>query len=145
MRYSLCLLIKIIYHISLFPNTMSLNLISSSLTPVVREIATDEDPFLKQVAVEVEDIRTQEVQQLIADMIETMYAAKGIGLAAPQIRVLSRVVVFYLPESRDDTDSGGVPVTVLINPNIEPLGEEIVSDFEGLIQAVSFLNFINVI
>ena len=111
---------------------MALNINISTLTPIVRDIATDDDPLLKKVASNVENIMAHDIQQLIVDMIATMYAAKGIGLAAPQIRVSSRVMVFYLPENRDDSGNGGIPLTVLINPTVTPVEEETVSDFEGV-------------
>ena len=46
-------------------------------------------------------------------MLATMYAASGIGLAAPQVRVLQRVIVFYLPPTRDDVNGTGVPLVSL--------------------------------
>ena len=85
---------------------------------MIREIATDDDPALKIIAKEIDPntINSAEMQQLFADMEATMYSANGIGLAAPQIRVSLRVMVFYLPAARDDIYHKGVPVTVLINP-----------------------------
>ena len=97
----------------------------------VLDIATDDDPCLKTRAVEVIDYATPEVQQLIADMIKTMYHANGIGLAAPQVRSSLRIMVFYLPAARDDVHGVGVPQTILINPTISPVGEHKVIDFEG--------------
>ena len=95
------------------------------------DIATDNDPCLKVRASEVADINDATIQQLIKDMIATMYNAQGIGLAATQIRKSVRIMVFYLPETRDDINHTGVPLTVLINPTVEPIGDEFSSDYEG--------------
>jgi peptide deformylase len=99
--------------------------------PHLLEVATDNDPCLKTRATEVASVSDPDVQQLIADMIETMYKAPGIGLAAPQVRQSLRIMVFHLPAARDDVHHVGVPLTVLVNPVIEPIGEEKVFDFEG--------------
>lgn len=104
-------------------------LIFPGLTPKVLEIATDDDPVLKIKAIEVP--AEQDIQQLIVDMVATMKHANGIGLAAPQIRISLRVMVFFLPATRDDVNHVGVPLTVLINPVVVPLGEDKVEDFEG--------------
>lgn len=55
----------------------------------------------------------------------------GIGLAAPQVNVSLRIIVFYLPPNRDDVNGVGVELTVLINPTIIPLDDVKVTDFEG--------------
>ena len=74
---------------------------------------------------------SSQTKELVENMIQTMYAAKGIGLAAPQIRILKRIIVFYLPATRDDVNGVGVPLTVLINPNMTVLDDSTVIDFEG--------------
>jgi peptide deformylase len=97
------------------------------------KICTDNDPILKILASEInlEDILSHEIQQLLVDMIATMKAAPGIGLAAPQINVSKRIMVFQLPSSRDEKGKG-TPLTILINPTVTPINEEDrVSDFEG--------------
>eukprot|EP00596_Hydrurales_sp_CCMP1899_P007234 CAMPEP_0119050740 /NCGR_PEP_ID=MMETSP1177-20130426/71437_1 /TAXON_ID=2985 /ORGANISM="Ochromonas sp, Strain CCMP1899" /LENGTH=191 /DNA_ID=CAMNT_0007029465 /DNA_START=92 /DNA_END=667 /DNA_ORIENTATION=+ len=101
--------------------------------PVVLDIADDSDSLLRMISLPVEEkeIKSIEIQNLISDMVATMYAAPGVGLAAPQIRILKRIIVFYLPASRDDLDGVGIPLTVLINPNMEIIDETILKDFEG--------------
>lgn len=92
------------------------------------------DPVLLQRAQEIDEIAIQSpgIQELIEDMKVTMYAAPGIGLAAPQVSQSLRIIVFYLPASRDDSQEGaGVPFTVIINPIIEKIGNEFVDDWEG--------------
>lgn len=59
------------------------------------------------------------IPALVNDMIETMMAARGVGLAAPQVGVPKRIVVFFVPAARNGNDE--VPLTVMINPVIEPL------------------------
>lgn len=104
----------------------------------VLPIATDDDPALKVVASEVTDISSEAIQQIVVDMIATMYAAKGIGLAAPQVRIPLRIMVFYLPAARDDAFHVGVPETVLINPVVDYIEDEKVVDYEGCLSVPGF-------
>lgn len=107
--------------------------LTTGYEPKLLEIADDSDPLLLKLSepVAVEEIACAEIQHLIQDMIKTMYAAPGIGLAAPQVRILRRIIVFYLPSARDDVNKTGVPLTVLINPNVEFLDDNKVSDYEA--------------
>jgi len=91
------------------------------------------DPLLRRVAAPVADPTGPETRQLIADMEEALADAGGIGLAAPQIGVLQRVLIFRVPESRatDHPDDGPSPLTALVNPVLEPLGEETALGWEG--------------
>ena len=111
-----------------------------NLTGKILTIATDDEPCLKQTAspIPINEIQSIEIQQLIIDMIETMKAAPGIGLAAPQIYKSLRLMVFYLPIARDDINHIGVPLTVLINPIIEPLDDQVTLDFEGCLSVPGF-------
>jgi len=97
----------------------------------VREILKMGDPQLLRVARPVESFDTPELHQLIADMFETMRAADGAGLAAPQIGVGLRVVIFGVHANPRYPDVEEVPDTVLINPVLEPLGEEKEEGWEG--------------
>jgi peptide deformylase len=74
---------------------------------------------------------TPELHQLLADMRDTMHALNGAGLAAPQIGVGLRVVIFGVQRNARYPDAEGVPETVLINPFITPLGEAMEEDWEG--------------
>lgn len=74
---------------------------------------------------------TPELHQLLVDMRDTMHAMNGAGLAAPQIGVGLRVVIFGLQRNSRYPDAESVPETVLINPFITPLGDEIEEDWEG--------------
>lgn len=80
----------------------------------IRKIITYPHPVLKEVAKPVREI-SPEIRELARDMAETMYAAPGIGLAANQIGVLKRVIVFDLSSASKDEEKN---LTVLINPEI---------------------------
>lgn len=92
------------------------------------KIARMGHPLLMGRAEPVADPEAAYVRELVEDMIETMQDAGGIGLAAPQVHVPARIVVFYVPERRAQGAPGSAdgpqPVTVLVNPTIEPLGAE---------------------
>ena len=74
---------------------------------------------------------TPELYALLSDMRETMQALSGVGLAAPQIGVNLRVVVFEVQHNPRYPDAEAVPGTVLINPVITPLNEAVDEDWEG--------------
>jgi peptide deformylase len=92
----------------------------------ILKIARMGHPVLRARAREVAQPTAPEIRRLVADMIETMEDANGTGLAAPQVHVPVRVVVFKVAGIRasDLPDDGPVPLTVLVNPVIEPLGED---------------------
>ena len=98
----------------------------------VREILKMGDARLLRVAQPVTAFDTRELHQLLVDMADTMAAANGAGLAAPQIGVDLQVVLFGggQPNPRYP-DRPLVPATVLINPVITPLGETMEEDWEG--------------
>ena len=98
----------------------------------VREILKMGDPRLLRVAQPVREFDTRELHTLIADMQETMKAANGAGLAAPQIGVDLQLVIFGTdaPNPRYP-DAPPVPRTVLLNPVITPLGDEEEEGWEG--------------
>ena len=97
----------------------------------VHEILKMGDPRLLRVAQPVREFGTPELKTLIADMFETMAAANGAGLAAPQIGVDLQLVIFGYTSNVRYPDAAPVPPTVLINPVITPLDEEIVNGWEG--------------
>ena len=97
----------------------------------VREILKMGNPLLLRKAEAVRAFDSEEHRQLIADMFETMAAANGAGLAAPQIGVSQRIVIFGVDANPRYPDAETVPTTVLINPEIEVLGEEMESGWEG--------------
>ncbi|WP_203323459.1 peptide deformylase [Pseudoxanthomonas beigongshangi] len=89
------------------------------------------DPRLLKVANPVERFDTPELQALIADMFQTMAAAGGVGLAAPQIGVDLQLVIFGFDNSDRYPDAPPVPRTILLNPVIEPLSDEMEDGWEG--------------
>lgn len=89
------------------------------------------DPLLLKVASEVNDFNTPELDQLIKDMFDTMQAEDGAGLAAPQIGVSLRVVIFGFDNNPRYPDSDSVARTVLINPEITNLSENKEDGWEG--------------
>lgn len=97
----------------------------------VREILKMGDPRLLRVAQEVRDFDSPELHALVADMFETMAAARGAGLAAPQIGVDLQLVIFGFERSERYPQAPPVPRTVLLNPVITPLGEELEEGWEG--------------
>jgi peptide deformylase len=88
-------------------------------------------PLLNQRASEVTAFNTSELDQLIADMLATMRAEDGAGLAAPQIGVSRRVVVFGFETNPRYREAPPVPLTVLINPEIKPLDDTLEEGWEG--------------
>jgi peptide deformylase len=97
----------------------------------IREVLRMGDPRLLQVSQAVRDIPSPELSQLLVDMRDTMQAHDGAGIAAPQIGVLQRVVIFGLTHNPRYPDAEPVPQTVLINPQIELLGDDTEEGWEG--------------
>lgn len=97
----------------------------------VREILKMGDARLLRVAQPVREFGTPEMKALIADMFETMAAANGAGLAAPQIGVDLQLVIFGYTHNVRYPEAPPVPPTVLINPVITPLDDEVVNGWEG--------------
>jgi len=123
----------------------------------ILKIARIGHPVLRLIADPVADPGAPEIRRLIADMIDTMADAPGIGLAAPQVHVPKRLVIFHIPESRTRAapqaradDEGGpipddveaVPMTVLINPVIEPLTEDQEPGVEGCLSLPGMLGMV---
>jgi len=86
---------------------------------------------LKADPVPPEAIGAPEIQKLIDDMLETMADHDGAGLAAPQVHVSQRVVIYGVESNPRYPDAEEVPLTVLVNPMITPLTEEKDEDWEG--------------
>ena len=97
----------------------------------VRPILRMGDPRLRQVSRPVEGFDTPELHDLIGDMFDTMAAADGAGLAAPQIAVSRRIMIFGVESNPRYPDAEPVPTTVLLNPTWEILDETQVSGWEG--------------
>ncbi len=90
--------------------------------PVLRRIAEPVSP---------EAIAAPEIQQLIDDMLETMDEYDGAGLAAPQVHVSRRIVIYGVENNPRYPDAESVPLTVLVNPKITPATTDMDEDWEG--------------
>jgi peptide deformylase len=108
----------------------------------ILKIARMGHPVLRQAADMVVEPKAPRIQSLVQNMYETMIDADGTGLAAPQVHVPLRLVMFFVgragaaeeeAEAEEDsaTDSQEVPLTVLINPVVEPLSDEMELGWEG--------------
>ena len=97
----------------------------------VRPILRLGHPYLRQVAAPVTEFSTPRLHELVQDMLDTMRANNGAGLAAIQIGVLLRVVVFELESNPRYPEAEPVPLTILVNPKLEFLGEERELGWEG--------------
>lgn len=89
------------------------------------------NPKLYVPAKPVEAFDTPKLQELIQDMFDTMAHESGAGLAAPQIGVSLRVVIFGVDFNPRYPDAEVVPTTILINPKITPIGQETDKEWEG--------------
>jgi peptide deformylase len=99
----------------------------------ILKIARMGHPVLRGIAAPVVDATAPEVRRLVADMIETLEDIGGAGLAAPQVHVPWRVVIFKVPEERTtgrEADTP-LPLTVLVNPVVEAVGDALELAWEG--------------
>ena len=97
----------------------------------VQKVLKMGDPLLYQRAEEVRAFNTPDLDALIRDMFDTMAALNGAGLAAPQIGISQRVVIFEVQSNPRYPEAEAVPRTILINPVLEPIGEEMDDGWEG--------------
>jgi peptide deformylase len=97
----------------------------------IRPILRLGHPVLRQTAAPVTELGTPALRELVHDMLDTMRANDGAGLAAVQIGVLQRVVVFELADNPRYPGAEPVPLTVLVNPALEILGDERELGWEG--------------
>ncbi len=97
----------------------------------IRPVLRMGDPLLLQKAAPVEVFDTPELHALIQDMEDTMAHMNGAGIAAPQIGVSLRVVIFGVGANPRYPDAEQVPYTILINPTLNPVGENIEDGWEG--------------
>jgi peptide deformylase len=98
---------------------------------MIRPVLRMGDPRLWQKSLPVEKLNTRELDELLQDMRDTMAHLNGAGLAAPQIGVPLRVVIFGVTSNPRYPDIEPVPDTVLINPVLEPLSSEMEEGWEG--------------
>ena len=98
---------------------------------MIREILRMGDPRLLRVARPVQAFGTPELAALIDDLFDTMHAAGGVGLAAPQVGVDLQLVIFGFERSERYPDAPAVPRTILLNPQVTPLSDQREEGWEG--------------
>ena len=115
----------------------------------ILKIARMGHPVLALTAQSVPNPAAPEIRRLVSDMVETMIDANGAGLAAPQVHVPLRVVVFQAPEGRSDPGLSEAerfdhtaPLTVLINPTIEIVDDVIEGGWEGCLSVPGLRGFV---
>jgi len=108
----------------------------------VREILRIGDPRLRQVSRPVDALDTPELHELIQDMFDTMAAADGAGLAAPQIGAMQRVMIFGIESSSRYPDAESVPTTVLINPEFEAIDGSRQGFWEGCLSVPGMRGYV---
>ena len=112
---------------------------------MIRDILKMGDPRLLRVAPPVPDamIGSAELDALVADMFDTMHAADGVGLAAPQIGVDLQLVIFGFEHSERYPDALEVPQTILLNPVITPLSQDMEEGWEGCLSVPGLRGAVN--
>jgi len=98
---------------------------------MIRDVLKMGDPRLWRMSDRVERVGSRELDELLADMRDTMTAHNGAGLAAPQIGVPLRVVIFGVDFNPRYPDAEPVPYTELVNPVLTPLTDEVEDGWEG--------------
>jgi peptide deformylase len=98
----------------------------------ILKIARMGHPILRAPALAVADPTAPDIRALVGDMWETLADIGGAGLAAPQVHVGRRVVIFHVPKARAEREGAeAVGPTVLINPEIEPLDQDMIEGWEA--------------
>lgn len=108
----------------------------------VRPILRIGDPRLRQVSAPVTEFDTPELHALIRDMFDTMEAADGAGLAAPQIGVMERIMIFGVDATPRYPDVEAVPTTVLINPEYDVVDSRQEGFWEGCLSVPGMRGFV---
>ena len=108
----------------------------------IRPILRIGDPRLRQVSDVVEGFDTPELHDLIGDMFDTMASADGAGLAAPQIGVPRRVMIFGVETNPRYPDAEPVPTTVLVNPAYDVIDDAMVSGWEGCLSVPGMRGYV---
>ena len=109
----------------------------------VRRVLKMGDPLLYRKADLVQEFNTPALDALVSDMFDTMAAMNGAGLAAPQIGVSQRIVIFSVEANPRYPDVEPVPTTVLINPTLTPIGDEMEEGWEGCLSVPGLRGLVN--
>jgi len=97
----------------------------------ILKVAVLGNPVLRVPAEPVKNIQAPDIQRLIDDMIETMREYRGAGLAAPQVHRPLQIALIEAEEDRNGREESSRPLTVLINPRVVPLTDQMIEDWEG--------------
>jgi len=108
----------------------------------IRQVLKMGDPLLLNIAEPVHDFKSQALKVLIEDMQDTMHALNGAGLAAPQIGVSLRVVIFGVEKTPRYPDAEEVPYTILINPKLTFLDDEMEEGWEGCLSVPGLRGYV---
>ncbi len=108
----------------------------------IRPILRIGDPRLRETAKPVDVFDTPELHELIEDMFDTMEAADGAGLAATQIGVLKRIMIFGVDSNPRYPDVEQVPTTVLINPEFSVVSDEVAGFWEGCLSVPGMRGYV---
>jgi peptide deformylase len=112
---------------------------------MIREILKMGDPRLLRIAPPVPPgmLGSAELDQLVEDMFDTMRAADGVGLAAPQIGVDLQLVIFGFDSSERYPDAPAVPRTILLNPLVTPVSQDMEEGWEGCLSVPGLRGAVN--
>ncbi|CAN5460683.1 peptide deformylase [soil metagenome] len=116
----------------------------------VREILHVGNPLLRERSREIsrDELASTEMQQLIDDLIDTMHAANGAGIAAPQVGELVRIATIEVTSNPRYPYKPPIPLTIVVNPVIEPIDDEVVEINEGCLSVPNMrgnvMRFVNV-
>ena len=97
------------------------------------------NPILFQQSRPVQDIKSDQVKQIIYNMTDTMLDAKGVGLAAPQIYLSKQIIIFRNPEDQDNAE---IKITALINPKLTKISDETDNQWEGCLSIPGMLGLV---
>ena len=97
----------------------------------IRPVLRMGHPLLQQVAAPIVSFGSRELRELVQDMDDTMRALNGAGIAAPQVGVSHRVVIFEVTHNPRYPEAEAVPYTVLVNPQLEPIDDVVEDGWEG--------------
>ncbi len=109
----------------------------------IREIVTSPDPVLRTRAHKVREV-TPDIRQTLEDMVDTMRAAPGVGLAAPQVGVSQRLIVVEYADEDESPDGAAKPprLFAMVNPEITRRSDEIIAGTEGCLSIPGYLGVV---
>ena len=107
----------------------------------ILKIARLGHPILIKKAIEVEDIHSNDIKRIIHDMTATMLDTNGIGLAAPQVHINKKIIIFRNHEEEDE-DKKEIKIIALINPKITNVSEETENNWEGCLSIPGMLGLV---